>query len=323
MPQIVAVALCSVLAAVCMFGSGMALNAAQAPVEEQTQSAGSSDAAKDTTYMLGTSELISETGDEARAANIALAAQAIDGTVVDAGGAFSLNDALTAVSARYRQTDQTAGSDDAKPAPGVNQVASALYNAALKAGLSVTERHAGTAAAEYVSTGLEAVINPGTADLKLMNTMDSSVVLKAAAQGQKVTINVVGSAPDSSVKYDVVARIVDGDIGAEYKVESYLVTYKDGVKSAEKKLAEGTYTGSPVGDEGGDANKSADSADKDADEDAASNSANTNSESNTNIGSQNSSGSSNASSNSSSSNSNSSSNSTNPVPSRGGTSPVK
>ena len=315
MPQIVAVALCSVLAAVCMFGSGIALNAAQGPVEEQTQSAGSSDAAKDATYMLGTSELISETGDEARAANIALAAQAIDGTVVDAGGAFSLNDALTAVSARYRQTDQTAGSDDAKPAPGVNQVASALYNAALKAGLSVTERHAGTAAAEYVSTGLEAVINPGTADLKLMNTMDSSVVLKAAAQGQKVTVNVVGSAPDSSVKYDVVARIVDGDIGAEYKVESYLVTYKDGVKSAEKKLAEGTYTGSPVGDEGGDANKSADSADKDA----ASNSANTN----TNTGSQNSSGSSNASSNSSSSNSNSSSSSTNPVPSRGGTSPVK
>ena len=316
MPQIVAVALCSVLAAVCMFGSGIALNAAQAPVEEQTQSTGSSDAAKDATYMLGTSELISETGDEARAANIALAAQAIDGTVVDAGGAFSLNDALTAVSARYRQTDQTAGSDDAKPAPGVNQVASALYNAALKAGLSVTERHAGTAAAEYVSTGLEAVVNPGTADLKLMNTMDSSVVLKAAAQGQKVTINVVGSAPDSSVKYDVVARIVDGDIGAEYKVESYLVTYKDGVKSAEKKLAEGTYTGSPVGDESGN-------ADKDADKDAASNSANTNSESNTNTGSQNSSGSSNASSNSSSSNSNSSSSSTNPVPSRGGTSPVK
>lgn len=320
MPQIVAVALCSVLAAVCMFGSGIALNAAQAPVEEQTQSTGSSDAAKDATYMLGTSELISETGDEARAANIALAAQAIDGTVVDAGGAFSLNDALTAVSARYRQTDQTAGSDDAKPAPGVNQVASALYNAALKAGLSVTERHAGTAAAEYVSTGLEAVVNPGTADLKLMNTMDSSVVLKAAAQGQKVTVNVVGSAPDSSVKYDVVARIVDGDIGAEYKVESYLVTYKDGVKSAEKKLAEGTYTGSPVGDESGNADKS---ADKDADKDAASNSANANSESNTNTGSQNSSGSSNASSNSSSSNSNSSSSSTNPVPSRGGTSPVK
>ena len=316
MPQIVAVALCSVLAAVCMFGSGIALNAAQGPVEEQTQSTGSSDAAKDATYMLGTSELISETGDEARAANIALAAQAIDGTVVDAGGAFSLNDALTAVSARYRQTDQTAGSDDAKPAPGVNQVASALYNAALKAGLSVTERHAGTAAAEYVSTGLEAVVNPGTADLKLMNTMDSSVVLKAAAQGQKVTINVVGSAPDSSVKYDVVARIVDGDIGAEYKVESYLVTYKDGVKSAEKKLAEGTYTGSPVGDESGNADKS-------ADKDAASNSANANSESNTNTGSQNSSGSSNASSNSSSSNSNSSSSSTNPVPSRGGTSPVK
>ena len=315
-PQIVAVALCSVLAAVCMFGSGIALNAAQAPVEEQTQSTGSSDAAKDATYMLGTSELISETGDEARAANIALAAQAIDGTVVDAGGAFSLNDALTAVSARYRQTDQTAGSDDAKPAPGVNQVASALYNAALKAGLSVTERHAGTAAAEYVSTGLEAVVNPGTADLKLMNTMDSSVVLKAAAQGQKVTVNVVGSAPDSSVKYDVVARIVDGDIGAEYKVESYLVTYKDGVKSAEKKLAEGTYTGSPVGDESGNADKS-------ADKDAASNSANTNSESNTNTGSQNSSGTSNASSNNSSSNSNSSSSSTNPVPSRGGTSPVK
>ena len=49
MPQIVAVALCSVLAAVCMFGSGIALNAAQGPVEEQTQSAGSSDAAKDDT----------------------------------------------------------------------------------------------------------------------------------------------------------------------------------------------------------------------------------------------------------------------------------
>ncbi len=304
MPQIVAVALCSVLAAVCMFGSGMALDAAQLSEEQQAQSESPSDKSQDATYMLGTSELVSETGDEARAANIALAAQAIDGTVVESGETFSLNDTLGAVSSRYRRTDRTAGSDDAKPAPGVNQAASALYIAALKAGLSVTERHAGTAAAEYVSTGLEAVVNPGTADLKVMNTTDSSVVLRAVAQGQKITVNVVGSAPDSSVKYDVVARIVDGDIDAQYKVESYLVTYKDGVKSTEKKLAESTYAGSPAGSGSGEAAEGAESADKDA----ALNEADASPGSRADGGSQSGSG---------------SSSSTNPVPSRGGTSPVK
>ena len=315
MPQIVAVALCSVLAAVCMFGGGMALDAAQLSQTEQAQGGGSSDESREATYVLGTSELVSETGDEARAANIALAAQAIDGTVVDSGGAFSLNDALTAVSSRYKQTDKQAGSDDAKPAPGVNQVASALYIAALKAGLSATERHAGTAAADYVSTGLEAVVNPGTADLKVLNTMDSSVVLKAEAQGQKIVVNVVGSASDSSVKYDVVARIVDGDVDSEYTVESYLVTYKDGVKSSEKKLAEGTYTGGSADGGAADAGKAAD-----ADEDAGLSAKDGKSADAADKGGSSNSGSSGSGNSSSSSNSGSS---TNPVPSRGGTSPVK
>jgi hypothetical protein len=292
-PQIVAVALCSALAAVCMFGGGMALDAAQLSQAEQAQGGGSSDGSREATYVLGTSELVSETGDEARAANIA----------------------LTAVSSRYKQTEKQAGSDDAKPAPGVNQVASALYIAALKAGLSVTERHAGTAAADYVSTGLEAVVNPGTADLKVLNTMDSSVVLKAEAQGQKIVVNVVGSASDSSVKYDVVARIVDGDVDSEYTVESYLVTYKDGVKSSEKKLAEGTYTGGSADGGAADAGKAAD-----ADEDAGLSAKDGKSADAADKGGSSNSGSSGSGDSSSSSNSGSS---TNPVPSRGGTSPVK
>ncbi len=330
MPQIVAVALCSVLVAVCMFGGGTALNAAQSPDAGQSQSQSTQDpgtggaSQENASSVLGTSELVSEAGDSARAANLALAAQAIDGTVVERGGSFSLNDALSAVSARYQQTSEQAGADDAKPAPGVNQAASALYIASLKAGLDVTERHAGTAAAGYVSTGLEAVVSPGTADLKIMNALNSSAVVRATAQGQKITVNIVGTPADSSVKYDVVARIVDGNVDSEYTVESYLVSYKDGVKSSEKKLAESVYTGSADAGASGNAD---DAADGGAEKSGAADSAASGSKSNSGGASQGNSDANagkGADSGASASGSGSSSTgSTNPVPSRGGTSPVK
>ncbi|MFN7161682.1 MAG: VanW family protein [Fimbriimonadales bacterium] len=52
---------------------------------------------------------------------------------------------------------------------GVCQTSTTLYNAALLAGLEVTERHAHTIAPSYIGAGRDAAVAQGIADLKIRN----------------------------------------------------------------------------------------------------------------------------------------------------------
>ena len=256
MPQILAVALCSILAAASMLGGGMALDAANTASNAgsgQQQDSGSqsgsaqndgdrgSDGTQKTDAVLGTSELIDGSGDSTRAANLTEATAKLDGTTIEPGASFSLREALGLSSTGAQKA----------PAAGYDQVASALYAAALEAGLDVTERHQGDGADGFVATGLEASVESGQNDLRIKNNGTSAVTVKASSQGQKVTVSIVGTDEDPSVKRDLVARIVDAGDSGKTQIESYLIVYEDGVKTDEEKVATSTYgNGSDTADGG-------------------------------------------------------------------------
>lgn len=228
--------------------SGDALSASSSAASVQ----GSSD---ELSAVLGTETLTSQSKDDSRAKNLALAAQALDGTVIEPGETFSLNSTLRegANGATYRVAPESAdGLDGAEQGGGVCQVASALFIAAVRADLDVVERHAHEAPCDYVAIGLDAEVDFADRDLKLRNGSDTPVQIHATAEGQTVKVELRGAPPKDGTTFDVVATIVENaDAGGAPEsrtpppetvtVETRKLTFEDGVKKSEQILDRVAY----------------------------------------------------------------------------------
>ncbi len=72
---------------------------------------------------------------------------------------------------------------------GMCQVSSTLYNAALEAGLRVTERHAHSRPVSYVPPGRDATTYTDK-DLRFVNTARRTLVLRSFVTGKKLTVDI-------------------------------------------------------------------------------------------------------------------------------------
>jgi vancomycin resistance protein VanW len=137
--------------------------------------------------------------DRNRVHNLRLAAQALDGVLLEPGGTLSFNQVVgPRTEARgYR------------PAPeivrerfvvgiggGACQVSSTLYNAALLAGLAVPQRTAHSQPLGYVPPGRDATVYYGLIDLKVRNTRDRPVMVAAAVGQDTLTVAFYGQPED-------------------------------------------------------------------------------------------------------------------------------
>jgi len=116
-----------------------------------------------------------------RMKNIRTAAQKLTGAVIAPGEEFSFNRRVGArtVKAGYRVAPIIVeGKKEKGVGGGICQLSTTLYNAALKAGFDITERHEHTKEVGYVESGRDATVNYGHADLKIVNTGDRPVVIK-------------------------------------------------------------------------------------------------------------------------------------------------
>lgn len=167
----------------------------------------------------------------ARATNIALAAKLVDGTVVEPGATFSLNEAMGPRSAN-RGFDYapviTAGNVLRQGVGGgVCQYATTLFNAVFFAGLPVVERHEHSLYISHYPTGRDATVAWGSLDFKFRNDTGRSVMIRSWIDGGALTVALVGKtgrevAYETSAFYDVRApahgkadpRVVyDADLG--------------------------------------------------------------------------------------------------------------
>lgn len=204
-----------------------------------------------------------------RAHNVKLALSKIDGTIIPAGETLSFNKtvgerteangfkkAKIIVDGKY--TDGYGG--------GVCQASTAVYNAALIAGLSCGA-NAHSICPTYCPAGLDAMIS-SVSDLLITNVTTHAVYISVAVGGGKATVKIFGETPEytvtpesvvtETVKFETVEQIDD-----EYKYfdrdavsgsrqlvsigkdgissETYVNWYKDGELIRRVKVRENTY----------------------------------------------------------------------------------
>lgn len=108
-----------------------------------------------------------------RAVNVELAAQRINGVVVQPGGSFSFSKTIlprTSANGYVEAPIFISGRTGTGIGGGICQVSSTLYAAMVYADLPATERHAHSLPVDYLPAGLDATIAGNYLDLKFTNT---------------------------------------------------------------------------------------------------------------------------------------------------------
>ena len=243
---------CSLLIACCIAFGGANWIASPAPVEADTIE---QDTVVEPGYYqetIGSYEAISQSEDADRAENLRLAAEAINGYVIEPGATFSFNEVVGETSAErgYKSTavlySSGLGSDDGG---GICQVSTALYIAAVKADLEIVERHPHSVPSDYAPIGLDATIVYGKRDLRIKNNTEYPVTIYAKAVGQTVNVSLLGKPRSDGITVDATSRVVDryedtakdGTKKQYYVSESFRVYYKDGVRSTRDLLSSDIY----------------------------------------------------------------------------------
>ncbi len=174
--------------------------------------------------------------DKGRCQNIAIAAALIDGVTVQAYGEFSFNATVG------RRTEET-GFQQAKiilngeyvsgVGGGVCQVSTTLYNAALKAGLTVIEYHPHSLRVSYIAPSRDAMVSTGS-DLKLFNPHSHPVFLSAQIFEGGIRVAFFGK--NTGERYEITSRILEEipspePIVKEGDKDEIIRSPKNGVKS--------------------------------------------------------------------------------------------
>lgn len=127
--------------------------------------------------------------------NIALAARAIDGTVIKPGEEFSFNARVGPRTERrgYRQARTYIGEDSPLTAGGgVCCLSSVLYQAALEGGLDISKRVAHQRTVRTVPPGLDATVWYGSVDLCFRNKTSQPLELSCRTTGNSLTVELLG-----------------------------------------------------------------------------------------------------------------------------------
>ena len=197
---------------------------------------------------------VSKSEDPDRAVNLSLAAQAIDGAIIEPGQVFSFNDIVgdTETNSDYRIALVVFGNSlSYDRGGGICQVSTALYIAALQANMEIVERHPHTLAPDYAPMGLDATLVYGTLDLQLKNTSAYPIRISAEAVDQTVTVKLIGIPLEDGLSIEAVSKITEhfdqsGDGSTDeqtvyYVAESSRVYYKDGAEVKEENLSTDRY----------------------------------------------------------------------------------
>jgi vancomycin resistance protein YoaR len=138
------------------------------------------------TYNSGTADRIT---------NLRLGVQELDGTLVQPGGTFSLNEAIGERTAErgFRSAPVIIGTEFAEEVGGgTSQVATTAFNAAWEAGLRITERNPHSLYISRYQLGRDATVYWPSLDLKFVNDTKHWVLVKGFAESDGVSVAIYG-----------------------------------------------------------------------------------------------------------------------------------
>ena len=228
--------------------------------------------AKELYQVIGTYSTTT-TANKDRNKNIELAAEALNGLILQPGEEFSFNKATGERSEAkgYRPAGAYVNGELVEePGGGVCQVSSTLYNAVIFSGLTTTERHAHSYEPSYVTPGEDAMVSFGGPDMKFVNTSSTAIALRASFADRQLKISVVGipilekgvtlsMTSKKTAELDAPAPVYEEDqtlqpgeekiVKAETKGSRWvtnMVTKKDGVVVSDEFFHNSTYRGKPA-----------------------------------------------------------------------------
>ncbi len=130
-----------------------------------------------------------------RTQNIRIAANSIDGCLIEPGGIFSFNEVVG-------PRTEEAGYSDAKifvqneVVPGIGggvcQVSSTVYIAALKAEQEIVERYPHSKTVSYATPGLDATVVYGYRDVKFRNNTEGHLLIKCHVEKNRLMVKIYG-----------------------------------------------------------------------------------------------------------------------------------
>ena len=148
-----------------------------------------------------------------RLSNIKLACSTISGTCLQPGEEFSFNAVVgkrTAAAGYKKAGVYVSGELGEEIGGGICQVATTLFNAAVKADLEITERHQHSRPVTYVDKGKDATVSWGLQDLKFVNSQDEPIYIVAYVNSDKrVKVHIFGKLRTDGVKIEVVPQITE------------------------------------------------------------------------------------------------------------------
>lgn len=189
---------------------------------------------KDMNEVLASATTTFNAQDINRTANIKLACERINGTILKPGDVFSMNKALGP------RTIEN-GYKDAKviylnefidgPGGGVCQVTTTLYVSILKVRTKVVERMHHSLPLGYVQPGQDATIAENYIDFKFKNTKDYPIALSAEAIGSNLNIRILGKKDAEEYTVKLRSTVVE-----EYIPEAEEVLIDNSMSDYEKRI---------------------------------------------------------------------------------------
>ena len=152
--------------------------------------------------------------------NLVLAAEKLNGTIVNPGEEFSYNKTIgeRTISAGFKEAKAYANGDIVLDVGGgICQLSSTLYNVVLLSNLEVVERHPHFFKTAYVSAGRDATVSWGTVDFRFSNNRKYPIKIEAKAEDGVVTVNLLGIKQDDD--YTVIIESKETSV-IERKVET-------------------------------------------------------------------------------------------------------
>ena len=229
-----------------------------------------SDADVQARYKTLASFTTTTTNNSKRNNNVKLAADAINGTIIQPGEEFSFNEVVgerTAEKGYEAAAAYNSGEVVQELGGGVCQISSTLYRVAFQSGMEITYRRSHTFEPNYVTPGQDATISWDLPDFRFVNTSESAIGIRASYSNQKASVSIYGiPVLEEGVTWDLYSEKVEDldppeptyiedptlDPGTE-KLEkagsqgstwvTYKVILKDGVEVERIKDHEKTYKG--------------------------------------------------------------------------------
>ena len=190
--------------------------------------------------LLGTCTTNYDASNINRNNNLMLAAEKIDGTIVNPGETFSYNQTVgqRTISAGFKEAKAYAnGKVVLDVGGGICQLSSTLYNSVLLSNLEVVERRSHYFKTSYLPAGRDATVSWGSVDFKFKNN-------------KKYPIKIVATAKDGVVKVDIYGIKQDDDYDVTIESQETSVIPMETIYEEDNSLEKGEQVVSQKGADG-------------------------------------------------------------------------